>query len=142
MLWRSAYAEFLFLEKYFPEMTGEDIPMIGLAEREEIIMLPSGEDIVLPKSSFALRLLIRIRDEAHRFAITFHRKLRGKRSVKSMLLDIEGRGEKRVTALHKAFGSLEELSHASVEEIASVKGIPHSLAEKIAAFFKAEKANK
>ena len=115
---------------------GENIPMIGLAEREEIIVLPSGEEIILPKSSFALRLLIRIRDEAHRFAITFHRKLRGKRSVKSMLLDIEGMGEKRVVALHKAFGSLDELRNASAEEIASVKGIPASLAEKVVAFFK------
>lgn len=121
---------------------GEEIPMIGLAEREEIIVLPSGEEIFLPKSSFALRLLIRIRDEAHRFAITFHRKLRGKRSVKSMLLGIEGMGEKRVTALHKAFGSLEELANASAEEIASVKGIPRSVAQNIVAFFKAEKEKK
>ena len=121
---------------------GENIPMIGLAEREEFIVLPSGEEIVLPKSSFALRLLIRIRDEAHRFAITFHRKLRGKRSVKSMLLEVEGMGEKRVSALYKAFGSLEELASASVEEIARVKGIPQPIAEKVAAFFAAEKAKK
>ena len=121
---------------------GENIPMIGLAEREEIIVLPNGEEIVLPKSSFALRLLIRLRDEAHRFAITFHRKLRGKRSIKSMLLAIDGMGEKRVNDLYKAFGSLEELSHASVEEIASVKGFPRSLAEKIVAFFLAERAKK
>ena len=104
--------------------------------------MPSGEEIFLPKSSFALRLLIRIRDEAHRFAITFHRKLRGKRSVKSMLLEVEGLGEKRVTALHKAFGSLEELSNASVEDIARVKGIPNSVAESIVAFFAAAKAKK
>ena len=121
---------------------GEDIPMIGLAEREEIIVLPSGEEIILPKSSFALRLLMRIRDEAHRFAITFHRKLRAKRSVKSLLLDIEGMGEKRVTLLHKAFGSLEALSDASAEEIAAVKGIPRPLAESIAAFFRERKAKK
>ena len=114
---------------------GEDIPMIGLAEREEIIVLPSGEEIVLPKSGFALRLLIRIRDEAHRFAITFHRKLRGKRSVKSMLLEIDGMGERRVAALYKAFGGLEELRSATVEDIAAVKGIPRPLAERIVAFF-------
>ena len=118
---------------------GEEIPMIGLAEREEFIVLPSGEEIVLPKSSFALRLLIRIRDEAHRFAITFHRKLRGKRSVKSMLLEIEGMGEKRVAALHKAFGTTEALANASVSEIAAVKGIPRPLAEKVAAFFAEKK---
>lgn len=118
---------------------GENIPMIGLAEREEFIVLPSGEEIVLPKSSFALRLLIRIRDEAHRFAITFHRKLRGKRSVKSMLLEIEGMGEKRVAALHKAFGTTEALANASVSEIAAVKGIPRPLAEKVAAFFAEKK---
>lgn len=121
---------------------GENIPMIGLAEKEEIIVLPSGEEIFLPKSGFALRLLIRIRDEAHRFAITFHRKLRGKRSVKSMLLSIDGVGEKRVTALYKAFGGLEELSAATAEQMASVKGIPFPVAEKIAAFFAAEKAKK
>jgi len=118
---------------------GEDIPMIGLAEREEFIVLPSGEEIVLPKSSFALRLLIRIRDEAHRFAITFHRKLRGKRSLRSALLEIEGMGEKRVAALHKAFGSIEEMRNASVDEIAAVKGIPRPLAEKIVAFFAEQK---
>ena len=115
---------------------GENIPMIGLAEREEFIVLPSGDEIVLPKSSFALRLLIRIRDEAHRFAITFHRKMRGKRSVKSMLLEIEGMGEKRVAALHKAFGTLEDLRNANADEIAAVKGIPRDLAEKVEAFFK------
>ena len=119
---------------------GENVPMIGLAEREEFIVLPSGEEIILPKSSFALRLLIRIRDEAHRFAITFHRKLRGKRSVKSMLSEIEGMGEKRITALHKAFGSLDELATATAEQIASVNGFPRSLAEKVVAFFK-ENAN-
>ena len=124
------------------KQAGESIPMIGLAEREEIIVLPSGEEIVLPKSSFALRLLMRIRDEAHRFAITFHRKLRAKRSVKSLLLDIEGMGERRVTLLHKAFGSLEALSDASVEDIAAVKGIPRPLAESIAAFFRERKAKK
>ena len=114
---------------------GEDIPMIGLAEREEIIVLPTGEEIRLPKSAFALRLLIRIRDEAHRFAITFHRKLRAKRSVKSMLLEIEGVGEKTVKTLHKAFGSLDELRSASADEIAAVKGVTRPAAEKIAAFF-------
>jgi len=120
---------------------GEEIPMIGLAEKEEIIVLPTGEEIVLSKSAFALRLLIRIRDEAHRFAITFHRKLRAKRSVKSLLLDIEGMGERRVTILHKAFGSLEALADASVDDIAAVKGIPRPIAEKIAAFFLERKAN-
>ena len=118
---------------------GEDIPMIGLAEREEIIVLPSGEEIVLPKSSFALRLLIRIRDEAHRFAITFHRKLRGKRSLKSILTDIEGMGETRIRALHKAFGSLEALRDADVDAIAAVKGMTRPVAERVVAFFRERK---
>ena len=121
---------------------GEDIPMIGLAESEEIIVLPSGEEIFLSKSSFALRLLIRIRDEAHRFAITFHRKLRGKRSVKSMLLEVEGLGERRIALLHKAFGTLEELSNATAEEIAAVKGIPAPIAKKVEEFFRTEKSKK
>ncbi|MBQ9369573.1 MAG: excinuclease ABC subunit C, partial [Clostridia bacterium] len=118
---------------------GEDIPMIGLAEREEIIVLPSGEEIVLSKSSFALRLLIRIRDEAHRFAITFHRKLRGKRSLKSILTDIEGMGETRIRALHKAFGSLEALRDADVDAIAAVKGMTRPVAERVVAFFRERK---
>ncbi len=118
---------------------GEDIPMIGLAEREEIIVLPSGEEIVLPKSAFALRLLIRIRDEAHRFAITFHRKLRGKRSLKSLLSEIEGMGEKRIRALHKAFGSLDALRDADAEAIAAVKGMTRPIAERVAAFFRERK---
>jgi len=118
---------------------GEDIPMIGLAEREEIIVLPTGEEIVLSKSSFALRLLMRIRDEAHRFAITYHRKLRGKRSLKSILADIEGMGEKRIRALHKAFGSLEALRDADVDAIAAVKGMTRPVAEKITAFFRERK---
>ena len=118
---------------------GEDIPMIGLAEREEIIVLPSGEEIVLPKSAFALRLLIRIRDEAHRFAITFHRKLRGKRSLKSLLSEIEGMGEKRIRALHKAFGSLDALRDADAEAIAAVKGMTRPIAERVVAFFRERK---
>ena len=117
---------------------GEDFPMIGLAEREEIIVLPSGEEIVLPKSSFALRLLIRIRDEAHRFAITFHRKLRGKRSLKSVLSDIDGMGEKRIVALHKAFGSLDALREADADAISAVKGIPRNVAERIVAYFRSQ----
>lgn len=118
---------------------GEDIPMIGLAEREEIIVLPSGEEIVLPKSAFALRLLIRIRDEAHRFAITFHRKLRGKRSLKSLLSEIDGMGEKRIRALHKAFGSLDALRDADAEAIAAVKGMTRPIAERVVAFFRERK---
>ncbi len=72
----------------------------------------------------------RIRDEAHRFAITYHRELRGKRSIKSELSDVDGVGKKRLLALMKEFKSLDGLKAASVEEIAAVDGLNHPVAQK------------
>ena len=113
------------------ELTGQ--PVIGLAKRLEEIYLPDLSDPqMLPKTSASLRLLQRVRDEAHRFAITFHRSLRQKRTVRSVLDAIPGIGEARRKALLKAFGSVQGIRDASVEDIAKVKGMNWKVAEQVA----------
>ena len=101
-----------------------DLQIISLAERNEEVFL--GRDpkkgVMLPKDSVALQLLQRIRDEAHRFAITYHRSLHGKRMNESILTEIDGIGKKKSAELLKKFGSVENIRRASDEEIASVDG--------------------
>ncbi|MDR3036893.1 MAG: excinuclease ABC subunit UvrC, partial [Coriobacteriales bacterium] len=87
--------------------------------------------VVLPSGSAALYLVKRIRDEAHRFAITFHRELRGKAMTASVLDDVTGLGPKRKKLLLKAFGSFRKLREAEVDELAAVKGIPREVAEEV-----------
>jgi excinuclease ABC subunit C len=101
-----------------------DIDFIGLAKREEEVFVPlNSEPIVLQKNSFALKLLQRIRDEAHRFAITFHRTKRANTMFSSFLDKIDGIGEKKKKAIIDRFKSLEAIKAASVEELKSVKNI-------------------
>ncbi|MBR7130515.1 MAG: excinuclease ABC subunit UvrC [Lentisphaeria bacterium] len=109
------------------------LPLIGLAERNEEIFLPGRSDpIVLDRHNHALKLLQSIRDEAHRFAITYHRNLREKRIQASMLDDIPGVGKNRKRQLLRAFGSLAQLRRADAAEIVRrVPGIGKSVAEKI-----------
>ena len=101
-----------------------DLQIISLAERNEEVFL--GRDpkkgVMLPKDSVALQLLQRIRDEAHRFAITYHRSLHGKRMNESILTEIDGIGKKKSAELLKKFGSVENIRRASDEEISSVDG--------------------
>lgn len=106
--------------------------VIGLAKQEEEIFLPHREDSIrLSKRSQALMLLQRVRDEAHRFAITYHKSLRSKRTIASGLDSIDGIGPKKKQALMKQFGSLKRIREASVEELMEVPGINQSLAEAI-----------
>ena len=108
---------------------GIEIPLISIAEKnEEICTLYSNETIVLKKSDYALKLIQRIRDESHRFAITYHRDLRGK-SLKSSLLDIQGIGKVNVQALLKYFKSVEAISTASEQELMKVDGIGEEYAK-------------
>lgn len=110
----------------------EDQPIIGLAKRLEEIFRPGLSDAqTLPKSSPSLRLLQQLRDEAHRFAITFHRSLRQKRAKKSELDDIPGVGEKRRKALLKTFGSVKGIKSASLEKIAGVEGMNKKIAKAV-----------
>lgn len=110
----------------------DDISVIGLAKREEEVFVPhQSQPIILPRNSYALKVLQRIRDEAHRFAITFHRSLRQKRQTHSKLLVIDGVGEKRVKALFDAFKNLENIKNATVEDLLLVKCIDRRTAENI-----------
>lgn len=114
----------------------EDVSVVGLAERHEEIFKPHvSEPLVLPRESAALHLIQRIRNEAHRFAITFHRKLRAKRNLVSVLDHVEGIGPKRRTELFKAFKSLEVMRSASLEDLAAVKGMNRPAAEAVFEFF-------
>ncbi|MGQ9881870.1 MAG: excinuclease ABC subunit UvrC [Armatimonadota bacterium] len=118
---------------------GLKVPAIGLAKRFEEIHLPGrSEPMILPKDSPALHLLQAIRDEAHRFAVEYHRKLRIKRRTSSVLDEIAGVGPKRKQALLKHFGSVKRLKEASVEEIAGVPSITRPLAEVIYTFLHRE----
>lgn len=106
-----------------------DIPICGLAkQQEEIFMADLADSIVLPRQSEALYLVQRIRDEAHRFAITYHRQVRGKAAVRSALDAVPGVGPKRKRALLRKFGSVKAIREAKVEEIASTVGFTERLA--------------
>ncbi len=104
-----------------------DIPVIGLAKRMEEVYLPGRpEPVVIPRDAEALYLLQQVRDEAHRFAIDYHRNLRSKRMVDSILDEVPGLGPKRKRELLRRFGSLKKMRTASVEELAEV--VPESVA--------------
>lgn len=110
----------------------DGVPIAALAKAEEELFVPGwDESVVLPNGSASLYLVKRIRDEAHRFAITYHRDLRGKAMTTSVLDDISGLGPKRKKALVKAFGSVRRLRAASVDEIAAVRGIPRAVAGEV-----------
>ncbi|MCH7836683.1 MAG: excinuclease ABC subunit UvrC [Chloroflexi bacterium] len=110
------------------------IPLAGLAKRfEELYVKDMSEPIVLPRTSQALYLVQRIRDEAHRFAITYHRKVRAKAGMRSALDDVPGVGPKRKKALLRKFGSLKAVREAGVEEVAATPGFTKTLAERVLA---------
>jgi excinuclease ABC subunit C len=111
-----------------------DLAVVGLAKEREEIFLPSrDEPVILPTTSPALYLMQRLRDEAHRFAITYHRSLRAKAATKSAFDDLPGVGPKRRAALMRVFGSAKRVREASVEQVAAVPGIGPALAAKIKA---------
>ncbi|MFP4507675.1 MAG: excinuclease ABC subunit UvrC [Candidatus Acetothermia bacterium] len=114
-----------------------DIPVVGLAKEFERVFRPGREEPVgFERDSEGLKLLQRVRDEAHRFAVSYHRRLRQKRTVRSSLDSIEGVGPKRKKALLQAFNSVEGVSKASLGELKDVSGLPEPVAERIRDFFK------
>ena len=122
------------------EEAGVNIPMFGLAERLDEIYLPTDEPpIYLERNSPALHLIQRIRDEAHRFALTHHQSLRSKSSIHSRLEEIEGIGPKRRKALLTHFKSMQKIKEATLEELLEVKGMTNKAAEAIYEWSRTEK---
>jgi excinuclease ABC subunit C len=112
------------------ELELTEIPLVGLAkENEEIFVKGRSAPILLPRTSQGLFLVQRIRDEAHRFAITYHRSLRGKRSLRSALDDVPGIGPARKKALLRRFGSLNGIREAEIDDLAAVPGMTRRSAE-------------
>ena len=123
----------------FEELGITDIALCGLAKRLEEVWLPGEPDpVILPRTSEALYLLQRVRDEAHRFAITYHREKRSRTMTTSALDGIPGLGETRRKSLMRRFGSLKRLRAAAVEDILEVPGIGQRTAEAIVAALAAE----
>jgi excinuclease ABC subunit C len=120
-------------QRALDELGIDDVPVAGLAKRLEEVWLPSQDDpVIMPRTSEGLYLLQRVRDEAHRFAITHHRSRRSKSMVESILDDVPGLGEVRRKTLIRHFGSLKKLRAATVDEIAEVPGIGARTATAIA----------
>ena len=114
------------------EESGVSVQLVSLAEKFEWVhTLGTNQPTILPRNSFALNLLVNIRDEAHRFAITYFRNLHNKNTIKSVLQEVEGIGEKRRVALYRHFKSMDNLKNATVDDIAKVKGMTKQTAQKL-----------
>ena len=111
--------------------------MISLAKKnEEIYKEGDSAPIILRKSDYSLQLLQRVRDESHRFAITFHRSVRNKSELTSSLLNIEGIGKNKAKVLFKEFKTIENIKNANLDDLLKVKGINENLAKNIIDYFK------
>lgn len=118
------------------------VDFISLAKREEEVFLPNvSESVILPRNSLALKLIIRIRDEAHRFAITYHKNLRQKQMLISQLNDIEGIGVSKANALMRQFKKIENIANANEEELKKVRGISQKNALSIIEYFENKRRN-
>lgn len=125
------------IKEIFDEAGITDIELISLAEKEEeVFTLFSEESIKINHRDYALKMLQRIRDEAHRFAITYFRSLHSKRNLASVLQEIEGIGKKKRMALLEKFGTIDKIMSANIEQLCQVEGIGVELAKKIYAYFK------
>lgn len=114
------------------ELNLAHIPIIGLAKEFEEIYIPNSKrPIIIPKNNKALHLLQQVRDESHRFAITYHRKLRSDNISESSLDDIPGIGKKRKINILKEFGTMDNVKNASVEELAKIKGMNEKVATNV-----------
>ena len=119
---------------------GHEVPVVGLAKQFELIFVEGeSEPIELPRESQALYLMQRIRDEAHRFAITYHRKLRWARNLKSELDNVVGIGTRRREELLKKFGTIDKIKSATLDELLTVPGMNRTAAESLINFFNVKK---
>lgn len=124
------------VNEIFTEMGVTDIELISLAKREEeVFTLGSEESVRIDRRDYALKMLQRIRDEAHRFAVTYFRNLHSKRNLASVLDEIEGIGKSKRTALMEKFGTLDKIMRADENELVSVEGIGEELAARIKKYF-------
>lgn len=121
------------------EEAGLDIPAVGLAKKQETIIVPDGEEIVVALSHPGLKLLINVRDEAHRIAVGYNRARRGKAMTRSLLDEVPGIGPKRRDALLAHFSSVDQLREAKLEELASVPGVGSAAAAAVKAYFETER---
>ncbi len=123
------------VKEIFDQMHVEGIELVSLAKREEeVFTLDKAESVKIPHRDFSLKMLQRIRDEAHRFAITYFRNIHSKRNLQSVLSEIDGIGKVRRMALLEKFGTLDGIMSASIEDLASVNGISLEMANKIKAY--------
>ena len=119
---------------------GHEVPVVGLAKEFELIFVEGeSEPVELPRDSQALYLMQRIRDEAHRFAITYHRKLRRARNLKSELDNVVGIGTRRREELLKKFGTIDKIKSATLDELLTVQGMNRTAAESLINFFNVKK---
>ena len=116
------------------------VALVGLAKREETVVREAAPPLRLPRRSAALQLLQRVRDEAHRFGLDYHRRLRKRARIASALDEIAGIGPTRRAALLKAFGSVAGIRDASAEQIAHTAGVPRAVAERVHAHLARETA--
>lgn len=123
------------VKEIFDEMKIDGIELVSLAKREEeVFTLDRDDSIKIPHRDYALKMLQRIRDEAHRFAITYFRNIHSKRNLQSVLSEIDGIGKVRRVALLEKFGTLDGILSASVEDISSINGISLEMAQRIKAY--------
>ena len=128
------------VKEVFDELGVSDIELISLAKKqEEIFTLTASEPIILQRNDYCLRMLQRIRDEALRFAITYHRTLRQKRGFYTTLSEIDGLGKKAINSLLLKFGSVAEIARATVEELEQTEGIGKKRATAIYQYFNSDK---
>ena len=122
-----------YAKEALAECGAEDLEILSLAKREEEVFLGSAPktSVLLPRDSVALQMLQRVRDEAHRFAITYHRTLRGRHMSETELTRVPGIGKEKAAELIKAFGSAENVRHADAEQIARLKGFSLASARKL-----------
>ena len=117
------------------EAVGLTIPLVGLAKRREAIVTDDGREVLVPETHPALRLLIAVRDEAHRTAVGYNRQRRGKAMTRSLLDDVPGIGPKRRDALLAHFASVDQLRSAALEELAAIPGVGPSAAAAVKSYF-------
>lgn len=124
------------VKEVFDELGATDIDLISIAKQEELIFtVNSDEGVMIPRRDYSLRMVQRIRDEAHRFAITYFRSVHTKRNLASLLSEIDGVGKAKAKALMDRFSNINAIMAASVEGLATAEGIGSELAARIKKYF-------